>query len=115
MDRNNSFRLGHAPAIQDYDIDTPMITVSDECPPATVAMMTFWMECGRIQGKICTQLYGPTVSSLAPDERVRIAESFADELEQIHQRKTKVRKLPSVLASLSNLFCLGKVRHHATL
>lgn len=116
MDRNNSLRLAHALAIQDYDIDTPMITTSDEYPPATIALMRFWVECGRVQGKICTQLYGPAASSLAPDERARIAEAFADELERIHQRKTKVRMLPSVLTSLlSNLSCLGELGHHATL
>lgn len=90
MDRTNSLRLGLAPAIQDYDIDTPMITASEEHPPAVVALMEFWVNCGRVQGKICAQLYGPAATSLAPDERTRIAEGFVEELEQIHHRKTKV-------------------------
>lgn len=109
MDRNNSIRLGHAPAIQDYDIDTPMITTSAEYSPAVVALMRFWVEYGRVQGKICTQLYGPTASPLAPEERARMAEAFADELEHIRQRKIKVRMLSSILASLpSNTSCSGE-------
>ena len=109
MDRNNSIRLGHAPAIQDYDIDTPMITTSDEYSPAVVALMKFWVEYGRVQGKICTQLYGPAASPLAPEERACMAEAFADELEHIRQRKIKVCMLSLILASLlSNIFCLGK-------
>jgi hypothetical protein len=91
MDRNNSLCLGYAPAIQDYDIDTPMLTTSDEYPPAVIAMIRFWVECGRVQGKICTQLYGPAALSLTPDERARIAEGFVYEMEQVHQRKSKVR------------------------
>lgn len=111
MDRNNSIRLGHAPAIQDHDIDTPMITTSEEYPPAVVALMKFWVEYGRVQGKICTQLYGPAASSLAPEERARMAEAFADGLEQIRQRKIKVRMLSSILAFLpSNTSCSGEFR-----
>ena len=110
MDRNNSIRLGHAPAIQDYDIDTPMITTSHEYSPAAVALMNTWVEYGRVQGKICTQLYGPAASPLAPEERARIAEAFADELEHIRQRKIKVRMLSLMIASLpSNISCLGKL------
>lgn len=90
MDRNNSLRLGHSPAIPDYDIDTPMIAANNDTPVAAQAMMRFWIDCGRIQGEIRTKLYGPTASSLGADERARIAEAFADELEGIHQRKTEV-------------------------
>lgn len=97
MDRHNSLILGLAPAIQDYDIDTPMITASDEYSPEIVALMRFWVECGRVQGKICTQLYGPAASSLAPDERARIAEVFACELEDIRRRKIQVKMLPQIL------------------
>ncbi|KAJ4258247.1 hypothetical protein NW762_008396 [Fusarium torreyae] len=89
LDRNTSLRLGRAPALQDYDISTPMLTPDDNAPPATVTMINFWVECGRVQGKISTQLYGPEASSLGADERARLAESLADELEEIHQRKAK--------------------------
>ncbi|KAF4965820.1 hypothetical protein FSARC_6413 [Fusarium sarcochroum] len=89
LDRNTSLRLGRSPALQDYDIRTPMLTPDDDAPPATVNMIRFWVECGRVQGKISTQLYGPEASSLDPDKRARLAESLADELEEIHQRKTK--------------------------
>ena len=89
MDRNTSLRLGRASSIQDYDIDTPMLKTSSK-NPAIVALLSFWVECGRLQGKICTQLNGPAAASLTPDERVRLAEGFADELEDIHQRKMKV-------------------------
>jgi len=97
MDRNNSLRLGHAPAIQDYDIDTPMLTASDDYPPAVIELLRFWVDCGRVQGKIRTQLYGPAASSLTPEDRARIAEAFAEELEEIHRRKTKVQMLPAML------------------
>lgn len=90
LDRSNSLRLGRAPAINDYDIDTPMPTVSDRNPPTTVAMLEFWIECARVQGKVCIQLYGPSASFLAPNERIRLAEALSDELEQIHQRKLEV-------------------------
>lgn len=89
LDRNTSLRLGRAPALQDYDISTPMLTPDDNAPPATVTMINFWVECGRVQGKISTQLYGPEASSLGAEERARLAESLADELEEIHQRKAK--------------------------
>ncbi|EMC96618.1 hypothetical protein BAUCODRAFT_483952 [Baudoinia panamericana UAMH 10762] len=89
MDRNIAFRLGHAPAIQDYDIDTPLLMENDACPLPVVELMIFWIDCARIQGKICTQLYGPAASDLAPEDRVRVALTLADELERIHQRKGK--------------------------
>lgn len=106
MDRNISFRLGHAPAIQDYDIDTPMMIENGECSSSIVELMTFWVDCGRVQGRICTQLYGPAASFLSPEERTRIAESLADELEWIHQRKSKVWALPCafVMAFLNSLY-----------
>lgn len=89
MDRNNSFRLGHQPALQDCDISTPMMTSDEDYPAAFIPLMRFWVDCGRVQGKICTQLYGPAASALPADERAHIAEAFASELELIHERKTK--------------------------
>ncbi|KAF4464017.1 fungal specific transcription factor domain [Fusarium albosuccineum] len=89
MDRNTSLRLGRGPALQDSDIDTPMPTPSDDFPAAMIDMVKFWVECGRVQGKISMQLYGPATSALAPGERAHIAEELADELEQIHGRKIK--------------------------
>ncbi|KAJ3549170.1 hypothetical protein NM208_g641 [Fusarium decemcellulare] len=90
LDRNTSLRLGRAPAIQDSDIDTPMPTPSNDFPAAMIDMVKFWVECGRVQGKISTQLYGPAASALAPGERAQIAEELANELERIHERKIKV-------------------------
>lgn len=90
LDRNIAFRLGHTPAIQDYDIDTPMVTVHPDLPAGVIDVFAFWVDCGRIQGKICTQLYGPGASSLTSEERIRIAESLAEEMEQTHERKNKV-------------------------
>lgn len=49
--------------------------------------MTFWIECGRIQGKICTQLYTPAAFALSDEDRARLARDLADELELIYQRK----------------------------
>ena len=110
MDRNISFRLGHAPAIQDYDVDTPMMIENDKCPSSIIELMTFWVDCGRVQGRICTQLYGPAASSLTPEDRARIAESLADELERIHQRKSKVWASPYVLVlAFLDLLYLGKL------
>lgn len=89
-DRNISFRLGHAPAIHDSDIHTPMMTESAGFIAPIVELMTFWVDCGRAQGRICAELYGPRSSSLSFDERVCIAENLANELNQIHERKSKV-------------------------
>lgn len=106
MDRNTSLRLGRAPSIQDYDIDTPMLKSSSK-NQATVALLNFWVECGRVQGKICTQLNGPAATSLTPDERARLAEGFADELEEIHQRKIKV-SVWLILNDISHLILPGR-------
>lgn len=91
LDRSNALRLGRPPAIQDRDIDCPML--SDESPPALVALVKFWVETGRVQGKICNSLYGPAARSLSSDERATTAEAYADELDQIHQRRLKVKRL----------------------
>lgn len=88
LDRSNALRLGRPPAIQDHDIDTPM--PSDDNPPALVALVRFWVETGRVQGKICNTLYGPAARSLTYDARAANAEAFADELDQIHKRRQKV-------------------------
>ncbi|KAF5010795.1 hypothetical protein FDECE_3057 [Fusarium decemcellulare] len=89
LDRNTSLRLGRAPAIQDSDIDTPIPIPSDDFPVAMTDMVKFWVECGRVQGKISMQLYGPAASTLPPGERAHVAEELADELERIHERKIK--------------------------
>ncbi len=94
MDRGNALRLGYAPAIQDYDIDTPMPVVSEQYPLAIVTIKKYWVDCSRVQGQICTKLYGPAASALPPDERARLAEAFADELDQIYRRKVEVIFLP---------------------
>ncbi|KAJ9635110.1 hypothetical protein H2199_008596 [Coniosporium tulheliwenetii] len=73
--------------IQDRDIDSPML--SDENPPALVALVKFWVDTGCVQGKICNSLYGPAAKSLSSDARAATAEAFADELDQIHQRRLK--------------------------
>lgn len=49
--------------------------------------MTFWVDCGRVQGKICTQLYSPAASNLTDEERARVAHNLAQELEKVYQRK----------------------------
>ena len=90
VDRGNALRLGYAPAIQDYDIDTPMPVVSEQYPLAIVTMKKYWVDCARVQGQICTRLYGPAASALPHDERARLAETFADQLDQIYQRKVEV-------------------------
>lgn len=49
--------------------------------------MTFWIDCGRVQGKICTQLYTPVAFTLSDTDRAQVAQDLADELERIYQRK----------------------------
>lgn len=92
IDRNNSLRLGRAPAIQDYDIDTPMVERNSEYHPAIISLMRFWVQCGRAQGKICTALYGPAGDTLDPQDRVRTIDALAQDLEQAYSLKSKVRK-----------------------
>ncbi|XWX00394.1 hypothetical protein V2A60_008414 [Cordyceps javanica] len=91
MDRGNALRLGYAPTIQDYDIDTPMPVVSEEYPSAIVTIKKYWVDCARVQGKICTRLYGPAASALPHAERAQLAEAFADELDQIYRRKVEAK------------------------
>ncbi|KAH8714022.1 putative transcriptional regulatory protein C11D3.07c [Beauveria bassiana] len=91
MDRGNALRLGYAPAIQDYDIDTPMPVVSEQYPSTIVTIKKYWVDCARVQGQICTRLYGPAASALPPAERAQLAEAFADELDQIYRRKVEAK------------------------
>lgn len=88
MDRTTSLRLGRAPAINDDDIDTP-VTPSDKTP-GLPALLRFWTECARVQGKVSSQLYGPRARTLHQNERARIAEALAAELDEIHERNAKV-------------------------
>lgn len=88
IDRAASLRLGRAPAIHDDCVDTPMLTPSDETP-GLHSLLRFWVDCARVQGKISYQLYGPRARTLPIEERARIAEAFAGELEDIHERKAK--------------------------
>ncbi|KAF2156893.1 hypothetical protein K461DRAFT_289264 [Myriangium duriaei CBS 260.36] len=89
LDRNTSLRLGRAPALQDYDIDTPMLTSDKLYPSEVVTMVSFWVGCAGIQGKMCAQLYGPLASSLTWDERACTAERLADELKHLHHEMDK--------------------------
>ena len=88
LDRSNALRLGRPPAIQDRDIDSPML--SDENPPALIELVKFCVDAGCVQGKICNTLYGPAAKSLSSEARAATAEAFANELDQIHQRRLKV-------------------------
>lgn len=111
MDRGNALRLGYAPAIQDYDIDTPRPVVSEQYPLAIVTMKKYWIDCAKVQGQICTRLYGPAASALLPDERARLAESLADELDQIYQQKIEVFAVSATLGVenvLLTKFCMHR-------
>lgn len=90
LDRSNALRLGRPSANQDHNIDTPML--GSESPTALVATLKFWVEAATVQGKICDSLYGPVSRSLSVDVRAVRAEAFADELDQIYQRRCRVSK-----------------------
>lgn len=90
IDRAASLRLGRAPAIKDADIDTPML-ISNDKTPGLASLLRFWVECARVQGKVSSQLYGPGARTLPLNERARLAEAFAAELDDVHERKKKVR------------------------
>lgn len=87
IDRNISFRLGQPPALQDYDIDTPVMLDNDGRHPSAKEFIKFWVDCGKVQGTICTQLYGPAASHKSDLDRALLAERLAGELEQIYLRK----------------------------
>ncbi|CZT20927.1 uncharacterized protein RCC_06788 [Ramularia collo-cygni] len=89
IDRNISFRLGQTPTIQDFDISTSLILNNDSRHPSVRELMNFWIDCGRVQGKICTQLYTPAAFSMTDEERAQTAQSLADEVTQTYQRKHK--------------------------
>lgn len=92
LERTTSLRLGRAPAIHDDDIGSPMPQSGHE-NPAVASLLQFWVDCARVQGNISRQLYGPRARLLAADERVRLAEGFSDELDQIYKRKLEVRRI----------------------
>lgn len=95
MNCNCAFRLGRAPALDDRDIDTPMVTVSEVNTIMAVAMTKTWVECGRVQGTISTRLYGPQSATLSGEEKVHIAEDCATRLDKIFAEKAKVMFLTS--------------------
>lgn len=87
MDRDNALRLGYAPALRDSDIDSPMLVESQDCPVSVVVLIKFWVDSARVQGRICTTLYGPGAAVLSGADKVRIAASYVAELEEIRRRK----------------------------
>lgn len=41
MNRDNALRLGYAPALRDFDIDSPMLVESQDCPVSVVVLIKF--------------------------------------------------------------------------
>ena len=64
--------------------------------------MTFWVDCGRVQGKISTQLYGPSASTLTDEDRAGIAKNLAGELDKIYQRKRESNAAMMAMMSTSD-------------
>jgi len=93
MDRDNALRLGYTPALRDSDIDSPMLVESEDCPASVVVLIKFWVDSARIQGRICTTLYGPGAAVLSGTDKARIAASYAAELQELRRRKAAENKV----------------------
>nr|POE81227.1 hypothetical protein CFP56_77449 [Quercus suber] len=90
MDRSNSLRLGRAPAIHDAYISSPKPSPSMQFDASITHLFHFWIDTAAVIGKICEQLYSPVALAQVPLERIRIAESLADELQQIYKARLAV-------------------------
>ena len=90
LDRNLSLRLGHAPAIQDYEISLPKLEASEIFPGPIVSLINHLTDVSRIQGQACEQLYSPAALTQPNDIRAQRARILADDLRQVYEVKEEV-------------------------
>lgn len=91
MDKMISLRLGHASAIQDFEISLPKPEPSETFSESLVLLMNFWIDVARVQGQICEQLYSPAALMEPSTVRTARAERLADNLRLAYEARVKVR------------------------
>lgn len=92
-DKMISLRLGHASAIQDFEVTLPKPRLSGTFLPSLVHLMNFWIDMSRIQGQTCEQLYSPAALTQSNNVRTQRAENLAHELRQAYEARVEVRSL----------------------
>lgn len=92
MDKTISLRLGHASAIQDFEVVLPKPQPSDTFSASLVHWMTFWIDVSRVQGQIAEQLYSPAALMQSSSVRASRAETLAQELREAYEVRVKVRR-----------------------
>ncbi|KAK4502867.1 hypothetical protein PRZ48_006293 [Zasmidium cellare] len=88
MDRNTSLRVGRTPSIQDYDVDVPRPQPSRDIEAPLLHLLNFWIDVSRVQGKICW-LYSPGALSQTLEERSRMVNELAIELNRAYEARVK--------------------------
>jgi len=89
-DKMISLRLGHASAIQDFEVALPRPEPSESLPASFVHLLSYWIELGRIQGQIGEKLYSPAALTLSNDIRANRARQLAQQLQEVHEARKKV-------------------------
>lgn len=81
FDKNRSLRLGTAPVIQDFDIDTrrPVPSETRGLRPWEETT-TYMIELSSLQARIYQSLYSPSANNLGPSERQDIVSQLAAKL-----------------------------------
>ena len=93
IDKTISLRLGHASAIQDFEVVLPKPQPSETFSASLVHLMTFWIDVSRVQGQIAEQLYSPAALTQTSSVRANRAESLAQELREAYEVRVKVRRI----------------------
>ena len=93
MDKTISLRLGHASAIQDFEIALPKPQISKAFSASFVHLINFWVDVSRVQGQIGEQLYSPAALMSSSSARAERAEKLADELREAYEARIKVCSL----------------------
>lgn len=81
FDKNRSLRLGTAPVIQDFDIDTrrPVPSETRGLRPWEETT-TYMIELSSLQARIYQSLYSPSANNLEPNERQDVVSQLAAKL-----------------------------------
>lgn len=75
--------------IQDYDIDVPRPQPFQSINASLLHLLNFWIDVSRVQGKICW-LYSPGALSQTLEDRGRLVNELATELNRAYEIRVKV-------------------------
>lgn len=90
IDKMMSLRLGHASAIQDFEVALPKPQPSEAFPVPVAHLMSFWIDVGRIQGQVCEKLYSPAALTQSSNTRAARATQLAKELQEAYKVRAEV-------------------------